>query len=130
MLERYLIGDGSLKNVVENGRVTGFQFDVRIGYYRHLGLSMVEGFDVTVDGALYPREKNLFTVRGKTYTYEQMEVEYNDYWEFGEFATLTIPKEGGLRPGVHQVEIVETLRVSYMPVMSYARAKKELTLAA
>jgi hypothetical protein len=130
MFEKYLIGEGSLKNVVRDGSITGFQVDVRIGYYRHLGLSMVEGFDITVDGFSYPREKNLFTVRGRTYTTEQMEIEYDNSWEFGEFATVTVPKEGGLAPGAHQVDLVEHLRVSYMPVATCPRTKREMTLAA
>ena len=128
MFDKYLIGETGFRNVTEAGSVTGFRTEVRITYYRGLGLSMVEGFDVSVDGVAYPREKNLFTVRGRTFTFEQMETEYNERWEMGEFATLMVPLEGGLAAGAHEVSITEHLRISYIPVISITRDTKTLTL--
>jgi len=128
MFDRYLIGESGFRNVVEGGKTFGFQLEVRIAYYRGLGLSMLEGFEVTVDGKQFPREENLFTVRGRTFTQKQMETEYDERWEMGEFATVTIPLPGGLRSGKHDVSIVEYLRVSYVPFITTGRDKKTLTL--
>ena len=62
-------------------------------------LSLVEGFDASVDGITLPCEKSLFPVRGKTFNFEQMESEYNVHRGMGEFAAVTVPRIGGLVPG-------------------------------
>ena len=36
-------------------------------------------------------------------------------WEFGERATLRVAKPGGLAPGEHTIEVVQHLRIPYMP---------------
>jgi hypothetical protein len=130
MFDKYLIGEKGFRNVAEDSSVTGFQLQVRITYYRGLGLSMVEGFEVKVDGHSFPREDNLFTVRGRTLTHKEMETEYVEKWEMGEFATLTVPLPGGLTPGKHEVEVAEFLRVSYVPVISVGKDRKTLELEA
>ena len=82
MFDKYLICEDSLRNVVEDGVVIGFEFEVRITSYRGLGLSMVEGFDVTVDGEAYPRKENLFILGGRTFSYDAMETEYEARWRW------------------------------------------------
>jgi hypothetical protein len=62
-------------------------------------LSLVEGFDASVDGITLPREMSLLPVRGKTFNFEQMESEYNERRGMGEFAAVTVPRVGGLVPG-------------------------------
>src|ERR1035437_3766466 len=128
MFDRYVIGENGFRNVVEDGKTTGFQLEVRIAYYRGLGLSMVEGFEVTVDGRHFPREKNLFAVRGRTFSWEQMETEYDERWEMGEGAQLTVPLSGGLAAGQHEVAVAEYLRVSYVPTITVGKDRKTLTL--
>lgn len=128
MFDRYVIAEDGFSNVVVDGEVIGFQLRLCIGYYRGLGLSMIEGFDVTVDGTAYPREANLFQLRGRTFTFTQMETVYDECWEMGEFATLIVPRKGGLEPGQHQITVKEFLRVSYMPVLSTAQDQKTLLL--
>lgn len=129
MFDKYLIWSDSLRNVDEDSEVTGFEFDVRITYYRGLRLSMVEDFQVLVDGYEFPRESITFTVHGNSYSMDELETETEDRWEFHEPATLTIKKPGGLSPGTHTVEVVETLRVSYMPVPSVTKDTKQLPVA-
>lgn len=128
MFDRYVIGEEGFRNLTADGKVIGFQLRVRIGYYRGLVLSMVEGFDVSVDGERYPRQENLFEVRGRTFTFAQMETEYDERWEMGEYATVTVPRPGGLAPGKHQLDVTEFLRVSYIPVLTQAHDRKELAL--
>ena len=128
MFDRYVIGENGFRNVVEDGKTTGFQLEVRIAYYRGLGLSMVEGFEVTVDGRQFPREKNLFAVRGRTFSWEQMETEYDERWEMGEGAQLTVPLSGGLAAGQHEVTVAEYLRVSYVPTITVGKDRKTLNL--
>jgi hypothetical protein len=115
MFDKYMICEQTVRNVARAGKVEGFEFGARMPYYRGLGLSMVEDVAVTVDGEEIPREKVRLTVSGKTFTLDQLETEYQTVWEFGDVATVTVLKDGGLAPGVHQLELVEQLRVSYMP---------------
>jgi len=128
MFDKYLIGENGFRNVAEDGSVTGFQIQVRITYYRGLGLSMVEGFDINVDGKQFPRAAVSFTLRGRTFTFRQMETEYDERWEMGEWAQLTLPLPGGLAPGKHRVSVVEYLRVSYVPVLTVGKDNKILIL--
>jgi Domain of unknown function (DUF6379) len=128
MFDKYMLCEDSLRNLSEGGRVTGFQVDVRICYYRGLGLSMVEGFDVIVDGETFPRESVRFRVGDRTYDYSAMEQAVDDRWEFGERATIVLPKPGGLKSGAHEVSAVQTLRVSYMPFPIQGKDKKTLAL--
>jgi len=128
MFDRYLIGEKGFHNVVEDGKAKGFQLELRIPYYRGLGLSMLEGFDVTVDEKLFPREDNLFTVRGRTFTQKEMETVYDERWEMGEVAQLMVPLAAGLAKGKHNVSVVAYLRVSYVPVITVGKDKKILEL--
>ena len=128
MFDKYLICEDSLRNVVEDGIVIGFELEVRIASYRGLALSMVEGFDVTVDGESFPREANIFLVRGRPFNFTEMETEYEVRWEMGEKAILRVPKAGGLPAGPHKIGVVEYLRISYAPVISEAADNKLLEL--
>jgi hypothetical protein len=52
-------------------------------------------------------------------------------WPFGEPATLTILKSGGLQPGLHDVEVVETINPSYVPKgLFVGRTRRKITLVA
>ena len=40
----------------------------------------------------------------------------SDYrWEFGEYATVNVKKEGGLAAGKHHIKAVQLIVPSYMP---------------
>jgi len=127
MFDRYMIVEDAVRNVRRDGKAVGFEFGARIAYYRGLGLSMVEGLDVTVDGEKVPRENLRFAVGDKTFTLDKMETEYEARWEFGEVATVTVLKDGGLAPGEHRLELVENLRVAYMPFPLQGRDAKTVS---
>ncbi len=129
MFDKYIICEDLFKNVTENGKVIGFQFNTRLPYYRGLGISMVENLAVTVDSESFPRDAIQVTLHGNTYTLDQMEKEYDDRWEFGEKGTLTVLKPGGLSKGEHQVALVDQLRISYLPWPLIGKDRKTLTLA-
>ena len=125
MMDNKMIVGGSLENVEG-----GFAFQGRLPYYRGLGLSMVEDILVSVDGEAVPREDIRFSVRGKTYTLDEMETVYDDRWNFGEKAKIIVLKNGGLTPGEHRVEFATRLRISYLPMVPTTRDAKDLALAA
>jgi hypothetical protein len=128
MFDRYIIVDDSLRNVGDGGEPSGFAFEVRMPYYRGLGLSMVEDVAVTVDGRRYAREDIAFSVHGHTYTLDELETEYEDRWEFGEPATVTVKQPGGLGPGEHVVVNEQRLRISYLPWPGGGRDEKRLRI--
>jgi hypothetical protein len=130
MFDRYLICEDGFSNVVRDGRIVGFQLKVRITYYRGVFLSLIEGFDVAIDGRKFSREQMSFSNSRNTFTLAEMETAVNDRWEFGEPATLFIAESGGLAAGPHEIEVVEHLRISYLPWPSATADKKTLTLAA
>ncbi len=115
MFDRYMICEETVRNVNEGGQVTGFQFGARIAYYRGIGFSKVESLAVTVDGEPVPPSDLRFTVTGGTFTLAQMETEYEARWEFGEVATVTVLRPGGLPAGDHKIEFTEELRIAYLP---------------
>ena len=50
MFDRYLIDAASIRNLGPDDAPTGFAFESKLGYYRGLGLSMIEALDVSIDG--------------------------------------------------------------------------------
>ncbi len=130
MFDSYMICADTVRNVTRGGKVVGFEFGARIAYYRGLGLSMVEDLAVTVDGEKVPRECVRFSVGGRTFALDQMESEYEARWEFGEIATVSVLNEKGLSPGEHTLELIEQLRVSYMPFPIQGRDTKKVVAAA
>jgi hypothetical protein len=125
MMDRFMISDDGFGNVVENGTTIGFCFKGR-----GLGLSMIEEIAVTIDGQAVPRGDIRLTLRGRTWTLDEMETEYGDRWNFGEEATITVLRPDGLAPGPHRIEIAERLRISYLPFVPTTKFAKDMELAA
>jgi hypothetical protein len=125
MMDKLMIVEDSLKNI--DG---GFAFLGRLPYYRGLGLSMVEDIQITIDSEVIPRENVRFSVRGKTYTLDEMETVYDDRWNFGEKATISALKPGGLAAGPHTLEMAVRNRVSYLPFVPTTTCVKEVVLVA
>lgn len=127
MFDRYLIVETGLKNRTQDGRVVGFQFGARLPYYRGLGLSMVEDLKVSVDGEPVASEDVRLELRGRTWSLAQLETEYEERWEMGEVAQVLVAHSGGLSPGPHRLELVEQLRISYLPFPLIGKDTKTVT---
>lgn len=121
--ETYMIGDE-----VES-RPDGFRIPIRIPYYRGIVLSLIEDFEVTVDGERFPREAVCFSVRDTTLTLDEAGHDGVTRWEFGEWAALDVEKRGGLAPGEHDVEIVGRFRISYLPWPMRTEASNRVRVA-
>lgn len=128
MFDRYILVEDTLRNVTGDGLVSGYQLGARLPYYRGLGLSMVEGIALTVDGARVPDARIALTVHGHRYRLEELPGVFDDRWEMGEVATLSIDGPGGLAAGEHDVVLDLRLRISYMPVPGGGADHKVLTL--
>jgi hypothetical protein len=46
-----------------------------------------------------------------------METVISYRWKFGQFATITVLKEGGLDKGKHHIKATQTIAPSYMPMI-------------
>ncbi len=128
MYENYMISEAGFKNTGEGGRITGFQFDIRIPYYRGIFLSMLEDFVVTVDGVRYPRELIRFAYRGVNFSLDELASVTDVQWEFGAPATLLVSKPGGLAAGTHHIELTQRLRISYLPWPAITTGEARLPL--
>jgi len=104
----------------------GFEIDIRIPYYRGIALSMIEAFEVTVDGEPVPRDAIRFVLRGSEFTHDDLERDADTRWDFGELATLRVARP--LEPGEHRIGQATQIRVSYLPAP--LRGKDEKTLVA
>ncbi len=130
MFDKYMICEDGYGNVQQDGRTIGFAFQARLPYYRGIGLSMVEDIGVVIDGVPVPRQDIRFSVRGRTWTLDEMETEYSDRWNFAEKALVTVLCDGGLTPGRHKIQLSERVRVSYLPFVPTTRDTKELVIPA
>ena len=117
MLDRSVFQIRGFKNVQANGTVTGFQFDIRNPDYRGMAGSLIDGIEVTVDGEKFDDAVPLWTLRGQTYTLEQLQHSTGVRWSLEDTATIMVPKPGGLSVGVHEVELCVYLRHNYFPPM-------------
>ncbi len=116
MLEKEVVQQRGFHNVYQNGQAVGFQVGYRSTYYRGVWLSLSTGFEVTVDGEKFTKDKIKVTVGGKTYTQEEMKKTGNVQWPISEAAVLTVAKPGGLNPGLHDVEVGWGHAASYIPI--------------
>lgn len=129
MFDNKVIVENSLTRV--NSAEAGFDgvsVLARLPYYRGLGLSMVENIAVTVDDKVVAREDTLFSVRGNTWTLDEMETEHGDRWNFGEKAKVLVKLPEGLDDGEHDISVAITMRVSYLPFVPTTKDTKRLAL--
>ena len=130
MAGRPIYRPSSFKNVERDGNVVGFSFDWKAQYYRSFTLSILRDLVIKVDGQEYNRDDISITVNGATFTLEEcrtvVDPEYR--WEFGEYATVTVLKEGGLSKGKHSIEAVQKIAPSYMPFVIEAPCNTEFEI--
>jgi hypothetical protein len=115
MLEKPCIQSRGFKNVERNGKVIGFQVNIRSLYYRGLWLSQLRPATVTVDGETFSGDQITWTINNVTYTQAEMAELGDVHWGLLEPATLTVTKEGGLESGSHDIEVNYTYSCSYFP---------------
>lgn len=125
MFDKYLIVDDSLRATPD-----GFAFHAKLGYYRGIGLSMIEDLAITLDGEAIPRDAVRFDEGEGPITLDGMETAYDRRWGFGAVATISVVTGTPLEAGEHALTLTERLRVSYLPFPSLNSDAKTLTVAA
>lgn len=133
LLERDLIQSVGFRNVVDGDRITGFQLRVRMPSYRGMAASLIDGIAVKV-GNLVEVGPNvpLWTFGGETHTLTELWESDGLRWQLEDAAVVTVPLDGGLPQGVHEVSIELRLRMSYIPEEhqpSVYRETKHVTLS-
>lgn len=130
MAGRQIYNPKGFKNIEDAGKVTGYRFQFKAQYYRGFTLSIVRDIKVNVDGEDVAREDIRFTVNDATFTLEEMRtVIDSDYrWEFGDYATVSVIKEGGLAKGTHHIKAVQVIAPSYMPFMTEAVCETDFVI--
>lgn len=114
MFDRFLIRSDSLQNAVEDGRVTGFKFAVRIADYRGCFLSLHNGYYLECDGVEYPREKQRFEINGKgPRSFEEIKKAVWEHWNYDDEGIVYVEKEGGLAPGHHEIKLQQSVLAAY-----------------
>jgi hypothetical protein len=71
---------------------------------------------VRVDDVSWPRDVPLWTLHGTQYSLQELQDSHLDvHWDLDEPATITVPHDGGLPPGVHEVEVDIAIHAPYIP---------------
>ena len=118
MFDQYLIEKDSLRNVVEDGKITGFKFAVRIADYRGCFLSLHNGYYITCDGVEYPKNLQKFEINGKApRDFEEIKTCVWEHWDYDDAGVVYVEKEGGLTPGKHVIVLQQSIlaQYGYMP---------------
>lgn len=114
-MEKQVIQSVGFRNIVEDGKVTGFQFKIRLPYYRGVFLSQLLPGTLIVDGERFEKEEIIWNVNGEDYTLEDMKSDYKTHWGVTTPAVIKVKKEGGLSQGYHDLTYGFCFTKSYMP---------------
>lgn len=114
-MEREVIQSVGFRNIVENGEAVGFQFKIRLPYYRGVFLSQLRPGTLTVDGETFTKEQITWCFNGEEYTADEMAVDFKTHWNPTETAVLKVKKPGGLKQGYHDLKYGFCFTSSYMP---------------
>lgn len=115
-MEKQVIQSVGFRNTRdEKGAVTGFQFKVRLPYYRGIFLSQLRPGTLIVDGERFEREDIVWNIGGEDFTFQEMKEDFHTHWAVTSPATIKVKKPGGLAQGCHDLTYGFCFTSSYMP---------------
>ncbi|MBQ6551579.1 MAG: hypothetical protein IJL78_09250 [Lachnospiraceae bacterium] len=114
-MEKQVIQSVGFRNITENGEITGFQFKIRLPYYRGIFLSQIMPGTLFVDGTRIEKEDITWCLNGEEYTNEEMREDFRTHWNPLTLAVLKVKKPGGLSQGYHDLKYGFCFTSSYMP---------------
>ena len=120
-MERQVIQSVGFRNTVVNGETVGFQFKIRLPYYRGVFLSQLRPGTLFVDGERFEREDIIWRIGDEDYTMDEMAVDFKTHWNPTKTATLLVKKPGGLAQGYHDLKYGFCFTSSYMPPIMQER---------
>ncbi len=115
-MEKQTIQSVGFRNIKdEDGNVTGFQFKVKLPYYRGIFLSQLRPGTLYIDGEKITKEDITWTFKGEEYTNEEMASDFHTHWATTVPAVLKVKMPGGLKQGYHDLKYGFCWTSSYMP---------------
>ena len=114
-MEKQVIQSVGFRNTAENGEITGFQFKIRLPYYRGVYLSQLMPGTLYVDGEKFEKEEIVWYFKGQEYTVDDRKEDFKTHWNPTECAVLKVKKPGGLAQGYHNLKYGFCFTSSYMP---------------
>jgi hypothetical protein len=111
----------------------GFEFDIRIPWYRSLPLSSVQTIEIVLDGQRIEPEAVSFQLYGERLSLNELPNLFTTWWFILDPATLRVRHGGALQEGTrHTVELTLGFKIPYMMIGPRAhvqlnRVKKTLT---
>ena len=118
MLEKEPIQYRGFHNIKDaDGNVIGFEFRMRLRYYRGLWLSQMRVGRVIVDDEVFLADSGKVTwiIQGKEFTPAEMAEANEAFWPMTEPAIIRVKKPGGLKQGWHDIGVRWGFSSSYMP---------------
>ena len=114
-MEKQVIQSVGFRNIVTEGKVTGFQLKIRLPYYRGVYLSQVKVGSLVVDGQEITKDHILWRLGGTDFTWQEMLTARQVHWHPLELVTLVVDLPGGLKQGFHDLKYSYCCTHSYMP---------------
>lgn len=111
-----ILREGTLSNYYVNGKVCGYQFDVRLGYYRGHFLSVIDELAVEADGEKADPNDITFCINGKEFGIVELKQQFSEFWNILTSATIKVHKPEGLSKGEHDINFILILHSPYMPL--------------
>ena len=111
-----VICDNSLKNTYTNSKKNGFEFDVRLSYYRGLFLSCIDKLELFVNDEKVCDSDITFCLNNKEFSVNQLPHLISEFWQLTEPAKILVRKPNGLPLGKHHIKLDLMLRVPYLPL--------------
>lgn len=78
-MEKEVIQSVGFRNITEGNDIIGFQFKVRLPYYRGVFLSQIRPGTLYVDGERFEKEDIIWNIKGEDYTYEEMKLDFQTH---------------------------------------------------
>ena len=130
MFDNNVFKENTCANVVEDGKVIGYEMETNITYYRGIPMSMIEYIKVAADGEEVPSEDIRISLdKEDWFTLKEAETVTTYKWEYGEPLFVRVLKEGGLSKGTHKVKLTVATRTAYIPVPLEGIKEREVVIA-
>lgn len=127
---REIYKSDSFINIIEDGRIIGYQFAFKAQYYRGFTLSILRDIQIVMDENQEKKEDIRIGINGEFFTLDEARTVVDpDYrWEFGDYATIRVLRDGGLKKGRHHIRSKQVIAPSYMPFQIEAECEKEFSI--
>lgn len=107
-----MLPNKTIRNVdIDNdGKIDGFEFDIREPFYTAQPVSSIESLTVIVDGEKIDPARIYMILRDQIFNIKHARTLHEVWWHFDEIARIYIEKPGGLKKGDHEIECSLVMR--------------------